>query len=130
MPPTAIAVNRAQLMALIATNFLGQNTPAIMATEAHYAEMWAQDAAAMYGYAASSATAAHLRPFDPPPPTTSPAGSAAQFAAVAQATGTATGTHVQALPQLMSAVPQSLHSLATPVSAAAPRRRPTRRRRW
>ena len=37
---------------------LGQNTPAIMATEALYGEMWAQDAAAMYGYAGSSASAA------------------------------------------------------------------------
>jgi PPE-repeat protein len=32
---------------LVATNFLGQNTPAIAATEAQYAEMWAQDAAVM-----------------------------------------------------------------------------------
>ena len=31
------------------------NTAAIAATEALYAEMWAQDAAAMYGYAGSSA---------------------------------------------------------------------------
>ncbi|MBO0865362.1 MAG: PPE family protein, partial [Mycobacterium sp.] len=55
VPPPVIAANRAQLAALVATNFLGQNTPAIMATEAHYLEMWAQDAAAMYGYAGSSA---------------------------------------------------------------------------
>jgi PPE-repeat protein len=34
VPPPLIAANRAQLMALIATNILGQNTPAIMATEA------------------------------------------------------------------------------------------------
>lgn len=33
----------------VATNILGQNTPAIAATETQYAEMWAQDAAAMYG---------------------------------------------------------------------------------
>src|SRR5262249_46845729 len=50
VPPPVIAANRAQLMALIATNFFGQNNPAIAATEAQYAEMWAQDAAAMYGY--------------------------------------------------------------------------------
>ena len=50
VPPPVIAANRALLMALIATNFFGQNTPAIMATEAQYMEMWAQDAAAMYGY--------------------------------------------------------------------------------
>src|SRR6202012_2241511 len=63
VPPPAIAANRALLMALIATNFLGQNTPAIMATEALYVEMWAQDAAAMYGYAAASAAAIQVTPF-------------------------------------------------------------------
>ncbi|MGH3552909.1 MAG: PPE family protein, partial [Mycobacterium sp.] len=47
VPPPVIAANRSLLMSLIATNILGQNTPAIAATEAHYAEMWAQDAAAM-----------------------------------------------------------------------------------
>lgn len=57
VPPPVIEANRALLMSLVATNIFGQNTPAIAATEAHYAEMWAQDAAAMYGYAGSSATA-------------------------------------------------------------------------
>ncbi|WP_252159672.1 PPE domain-containing protein, partial [Mycobacterium tuberculosis] len=41
-----VVANRALLVALVATNFFGQNTPAIAATEAQYAEMWAQDAAA------------------------------------------------------------------------------------
>ncbi|MBV9353536.1 MAG: PPE family protein, partial [Mycobacterium sp.] len=36
VPPPVIAANRAQLAALVATNFLGQNTPAIAATEAQY----------------------------------------------------------------------------------------------
>lgn len=67
VPPPVIAANRALLMSLIATNILGQNTPAITATEAHYGEMWAQDAAAMYSYAGSSAAAATLTPFTPPP---------------------------------------------------------------
>ena len=57
VPPPVIAANRALLAALVATNFFGQNTPAIMATEALYAAMWAQDAAAMYGYAGASAAA-------------------------------------------------------------------------
>ena len=57
VPPPVIAANRALLAALVATNFFGQNTPAIMMTEALYAEMWAQDAAAMYGYAGASAAA-------------------------------------------------------------------------
>ena len=46
VPPAVIAANRAQLASLVATNILGQNTPAIAATEALYGEMWAQDAGA------------------------------------------------------------------------------------
>ena len=71
VPPPVIEANRALLMALIATNFFGQNTPAIMATEALYVEMWAQDAAAMYGYAGASAAASQVTPFATPPQTTS-----------------------------------------------------------
>lgn len=64
--PPLIAANRALLMALVDTNFLGQNAPAIAATEAQYAQMWAQDAAAMYGYAGASAAACSLTPFARP----------------------------------------------------------------
>lgn len=77
---------------LIATNFFGQNTPAIAATEAQYAEMWARDAAAMTGYVASSAAAAQLSPFVSPRQTTNPAGLTAQNSAVAQANAGATAT--------------------------------------
>jgi len=63
VPPPIIEANRSLLAALVATNVLGQNTPAIAATEALYAEMWAQDATAMYGYAGSSATASQVTPF-------------------------------------------------------------------
>jgi PPE-repeat protein len=91
VPPPVIAANRALLMALIATNFFGQNTPAIMATEAGYVEMWAQDAAAMYGYAASSAAATLLNPFTLPPNTANADGVAAQAAAVGQAVATPAG---------------------------------------
>ncbi|WP_293055225.1 PPE family protein [Mycobacterium sp.] len=90
VPPPVIEANRALLMTLVATNFFGQNTPAIAATEAHYAEMWAQDAAAMYTYAASSLpAAASLTPFEAPPQTTNPAGQPAQTAAPGQTAGTA-----------------------------------------
>lgn len=116
VPPPVIAANRALLMSLIATNFLGQNTPAIAATEAHYAEMWAQDAAAMYGYAGSSAAASALTPFAQPPVTTSAAGPAMQTAAVAQATGTAAPT---TLSQLTSAIPRALQSLASPSASTS-----------
>lgn len=85
VPPPLIAANRALLMSLIATNILGQNTPAIAATEAHYGEMWVQDAGAMYGYAGASTAASTLTPFSPPPTTTNAAALAAQGVAVAHA---------------------------------------------
>src|SRR5271166_5407788 len=88
VPPPAIAANRALLMALIATNFLGQNTPAIMMTEALYAEMWAQDAAAMYGYAGASQVAMQVTPFVEPPQTTSDDGTSSPSNAVANAAAT------------------------------------------
>jgi PPE-repeat protein len=114
VPPPLIAANRAQLMALIATNILGQNTPAIMATEAHYMEMWAQDAAAMYGYAGASSAATQLIPFSQPPQTTSLTGLAAQSAAVGQAAATSAGSQQSTLSQLIFAVPSALQGLASP----------------
>ncbi|OBI48248.1 PPE family protein [Mycobacterium sp. E787] len=116
VPPPLIAANRAQLMALIATNIFGQNTPAIMATEAEYSEMWAQDATAMYNYAANSAAASAFSTFAPPPQTTSPGGLGNQAGAVAQAGSNAQTTTAQ----LMSSVPQTLQSLATPGTGLSP----------
>jgi PPE-repeat protein len=119
--PPEIAANRAQLMTLVATNIFGQNTPAIATTEAQYGEMWAQDAATMYGYAASSAaTTAKVTPFTAAPQTTSTAGLAAQATAAAQTTGTSTGTGVQStLSQLMSTVQSALQSLTSPLSGGS-----------
>src|ERR1700722_17373188 len=109
VPPPVIAANRSLLMTLIATNVLGQNTAAIAATEVQYAEMWAQDATAMYGYAGSAAMASTLTPFAEPPPTTNPAGGAQQAAAQVTTSGGS---------QLMSAIPQALQGLATSAAAA------------
>ncbi|OBA78533.1 hypothetical protein A9W99_22900 [Mycobacterium sp. 1164966.3] len=119
VPPPVIAANRSQLAALVQTNLLGQNMPAIAATEAEYLDMWARDAAAMYGYAAASATATRLTPFSPPPQTTDPGGVADQSVAVAHAAGTAPANAQSALSQVMSATPQSLQSLAAPAAAPA-----------
>jgi PPE-repeat protein len=91
VPPPVIAANRVLLMNLIATNFFGQNTPAIAVTEAQYMEMWAQDAGAMYGYAASSAVAADVTPFDIPPNTTNPEGTENQNEAVSRAASESAG---------------------------------------
>ncbi|EUA35470.1 putative PPE protein [Mycobacterium xenopi 3993] len=82
--------------------------------------MWAQDAAAMYGYAGSSSAATQMTPFSPPPQTTSAAGTADQAAAVARATGTSGGTGVQsALSQLISLVPSTLQSLAATATSTS-----------
>ncbi|MFV8315486.1 PPE family protein [Mycobacterium sp. 23] len=115
VPPAEIEVNRALLAALVATNLLGQNTAAIAATEAQYAQMWAQDAAAMFGYAGASAVATTLMPFAAPPQNTDPSGTAAQAAAVGQAAATPSGSAQSTLAQ-MAAVPNLLQGLAAPGS--------------
>ena len=118
VPPGEIAANRAALATLTATNFFGQNSPAIAATEALYSEMWAQDSLAMYSYAGASAAASVLTPFTTPPQVTNPAGLADQATAVAQATGEAAAQQMS-LAQLVNAVPAALQTLATPAAASA-----------
>ncbi len=103
VPPAAIAANRAQLSNLVATNLFGQNTAAIAATETQYGEMWAQDAAAMNGYAGASTAATQLTPFSAPQSTANTDGVANQATAVAQAINTSTTSS--------TSVPTSLSSL-------------------
>ncbi|MBS9533825.1 PPE family protein, partial [Mycobacterium sp. M1] len=100
VPPPAIAANRATLLALIATNFFGQNLPAIAANQAEYAEMWAQDATAMYGYTAGSASATALTPVSPAPQTTNPAAASAQAAAQAGSAAQPTNPLASLLPDI------------------------------
>jgi PPE-repeat protein len=113
VPPSVVLANRVLLATLVATNLFGQNTPAIAATEAGYAEMWAQDSAAMYGYALSASTAATLGPFSEPPQTTNPAGRSAQGVAVGQSVNAPLGHSQTTLSQLMSTVPQRLQTLGS-----------------
>jgi PPE-repeat protein len=120
VPPPMVAANRVQLMTLVATNLFGRNTQAIAANEAQYGEMWAQDASAMYGYAASSASATSLTPFTPPQQNTNPGASGAQAAAVSQATGTSAGnaqSTVSSIQQALSAVPNALTSATAPAQS-------------
>jgi PPE-repeat protein len=120
VPPPVIAANRALLLALVATNFFGQNTPAIMATEADYVEMWAQDAAAMYGYAGASSAASALTPFTIPPETTNSSGLAGMAAAVTQAAGTSAGTGAQTVAPLSSAAaPGALPGFASAMASSS-----------
>ncbi|OBH58131.1 PPE family protein [Mycobacterium sp. E2479] len=121
VPPPVIAANRVLLANLVATNFFGQNTPAIAATEAQYMQMWAQDAAAMTAYAASSATASVLPPVTAPPNTTNPEAGSNQAAAVTQAVAEPAGNTAQTTANATSqlASPQAL-SLSTTQAAQAP----------
>lgn len=111
-----IAANRSLVMTLIATNILGQNTAAIAAAEAEYAEMWAQDAVAMYAYAASSAVATRLTPFTEPPRTTDSSAVARQSAAIAQSAASDIPSELSAL---INVTPTMLQGLAATPSAAA-----------
>jgi PPE-repeat protein len=144
IPPPLIAANRALLAALVATNFLGVNTPAIAAAEAAYAEFWAQDAGAMYAYAGAAATASQLTPFTAAPATTNDSGQASQAASTAQAAAaapadattdaieafltqlnidlTGVGTNITSLgTQLTAAETALINSLGTPaISATLP----------
>ena len=116
VPPAVIAANRALLAALVATNFLGQNTPAIAATEAHYMEMWFQDGLTMDTYATVSQQAVVL-PQQTPAPTASDGGTSANAAAAAQSTAnsaSSTGTNLAtALQNLFTLVGQSTRRAAT-----------------
>jgi PPE-repeat protein len=129
VPPPAIAANRALLAALVATNFLGQNTPAIMMTEALYVEMWAQDAAAMYGYAGASVVALQVTPFVQPPQTTNPDGTSSQADAVAKAAATPASQAATVAQNAVSSAPTTTAQTAatTAVPAATP---PTTFAQW
>jgi PPE-repeat protein len=109
--PLAVSANRTQLASLIATNLLGQNTAAIAANEAQYAEYWIQDVTAMSGYALSSGVATQLQPFPSPKQTTNASGLAAQGAAVARAKASAAASNP--VSQAVSAAVQSLQAQAT-----------------
>jgi PPE-repeat protein len=117
IPPPAILANRTTLATLVATNILGQNTPAIAANEAVYGEFWAQDAAAMYAYAASASTAsATLTPLTPPAQNTNPAAQAQQTAAVSSGAGS--NATSSALNQTLGSLQGASSAAANPAAAA------------
>ncbi|OBK15863.1 PPE family protein [Mycobacterium asiaticum] len=120
VPPPAIEANRALLAMLVATNFLGQNTPAIAATEAQYAEFWAQDAAAMYAYAGNSAAATELVELPEPSDVADP------YAAIDQATAVLKSQYNDGLGNVMNVTGQVntrvadvLDTLSSPINGPA-----------
>jgi PPE-repeat protein len=118
--PPLVAANRAETAAAVQANVFGQYTALIAQLEAQYAQMWAQDAAAMYGYAGQSAAASQVTPFATPAQTTNPAGTASQASAVAAATGNSAATQSQnLLSQLSQSLTGQLQGLSSPLSAAS-----------
>jgi len=119
VPEPLVAANRAALAEALSDNVFGQYSGEIAAIEAQYAEMWAQDATAMYGYAGQSAAAAKVAPFTAAPQITSPTAQAAQATATTSAAATSAGTSQQTLSQLVSSLPTQLSNLTAPVSATS-----------
>jgi PPE-repeat protein len=145
-PPPLIAANRAALVTLIGTNFMGCNSGAIAANQAQYQGMWAQDSTALYSYAGDSAgVVGGLIPFVPLAPTVNPAGAADQAVSVSQAAAQSAGNAAQKAtsatnqlssntsstaggasdimsmaPQFLSSVPQVLQGMAQPLMSANP----------
>jgi len=121
VPPPMVAANRAETAAAVQANVFGQYTPLIAQLEAQYGQMWAQDSAAMYGYAGQSAAATQVTPFASPAASTNPAGTATQAAAVTAAQGNSAATSAQKiLQELTSALPSSIQALLSPSGAASP----------
>lgn len=124
--PVAVAANRAQLMMLVATNFLGQNSPAIAATEFHYMEMWAQDVAAMVGYhSGAMSVASSLAPFAAPPVEMAAAAAQGGGAAdplsslVAALQSLASGASLQSLSSLAQVATLPVSMLMSPIMSLA-----------
>ncbi|OBJ50678.1 PPE family protein [Mycobacterium sp. 1423905.2] len=114
VPPAEIAVNRSTMMALVQTNIFGQNTPAIATSEADYVDMWAQDIVVMDSYAGTSAAAAELTPFTPPPGTTTGTDPGVEAAAAAAAAPAAAGV----LPAEPIGIPTPIGDLDVLVASA------------
>ncbi|BBZ71608.1 PPE family protein, SVP subgroup [Mycobacterium paraseoulense] len=107
VPPPLVVANRTLQASLLPMAIIPTVAAEIAALDAEYAEMWAQDAAAMAAYQAASLAAGVLTPVTPLTSTTSPATAAAADSAALAADST--GGTVQAL-----AAP-----LAAPLAAAA-----------
>lgn len=98
VPPAEIAANRTQLLSLVPANIFGQYNAAIAALEAEYAQFWAQDVAAITGYAGSSqAATTGLGSFTEAPKTTNDSAQATQSAATTAASAAAAPNDLESL---------------------------------
>ena len=122
VPLPDVLANRARLLVLIATNFLGVNTAAIAQTELEYVEMWAQDVAAMLGYYAGAQSTAQAMPnFSVPPAALgggAPSADVADLAAMGTAPLNFASQFFQGLSLLGTAFASQLQSVFAALSPA------------
>jgi PPE-repeat protein len=115
--PAEIAANRTQLLSLLQGNIVGQNNAAIAAAEAEYAQFWAQDVAAITGYAGSSqAATTGLGSFNEAPQTTNGSGQATQAAATTASSAATTPTGLEGLLEQIEAVSTNFLNQVTAVN--------------
>jgi PPE-repeat protein len=118
VPPAEIAANRTQLLSLIPANIFGQYNAAIAALEAEYAQFWAQDVAAITGYAGSSqASTTGLGSFTEAPQTTNSSGQAAQAAATTGATAAAAPSDLESILEQFESTATNFLNQVTAVNA-------------
>ncbi|BBY96394.1 hypothetical protein MGALJ_60630 (plasmid) [Mycobacterium gallinarum] len=123
IPYPVVVANRVREAVLVATNIIGQNTPAIWEADAEYGEFWAQNATAMTGYSTAAAGIASglSVPLRPPLVTgANPAGLAAGMASMgAQGVQTGVQASVQGLSAPLQAAGQAVSSAAPAALSAA-----------
>ncbi len=115
--PAEIAANRTQLLSLLQANIFGQYNAAIAALEAEYAQFWAQDVAAITGYAGSSqAATTGLGSFTEAPQTTNDSGQATQAAATTAASAAAAPTDLESVLEQFEATATNFLNQVTAVN--------------
>jgi PPE-repeat protein len=118
VPPAEIAANRTQLLSLLQANIFGQYNAAIAALEAEYAQFWAQDVAAITGYAGSSqAATTGLGSFTEAPQTTNDSGQATQAAATTAAGAAAAPTDLESILEQFEATSTNFLNQVTAVNS-------------
>ncbi|OBK16226.1 PPE family protein [Mycobacterium asiaticum] len=118
--PAAVTANRVTLMSLVATNFLGQNTPAIAGTELDYQEMWAQDVAAMAGYQAGAVSVGSaLAPLTVPPTILTDVASQAVSGLSSALQSVVSGLPVESLSSLVQVAALPVSMLLSPIMSLA-----------
>ncbi|WAC94364.1 PPE family protein [Mycobacterium sp. Aquia_213] len=119
VPPPLIAQNRALLTQALQANVLGQYTSVIAQLESQYGQFWAQDASTLYNYAAQSASATKVTPFQDAPEVSTADAQAKQGAATSAASATGAGNAAKTTADAITQTPNTIQAAAAPAAAAA-----------